>query len=162
MVSNAGAGRNSSVAISGNLIRGTKGETAIYVSQTDGASITGNTVATTRHPSGGNCQGIQVQRSPHAVITGNHLSDIAGDGIGVDTGSTEALIAQNTVLGTTHNGISVASSEAAVRDNRITGAGTGAPEGNYAIRIGGNAVNVSVRGNVARVGEGASRRPGWV
>ncbi|MEU4031758.1 right-handed parallel beta-helix repeat-containing protein [Streptomyces anulatus] len=164
VVSNAGAGRNSSVAISGNLIRGTEGETAIYVSQTDGASITGNTVAKTRHPSGGNCQGIQVQRSPHAVITGNHLSDIAGDGIGVDTGSTEALIAQNTVLGTTRNGISVASSEAAVRDNRITGAGTGAgtgaPEGNYAIRIGGNAVNVSVRGNVARVGEGGVAEAG--
>ncbi|WP_371625090.1 right-handed parallel beta-helix repeat-containing protein [Streptomyces sp. NBC_01116] len=160
VVSNSGAGRNSSVAISGNLIRATNGETAIYVSQTDGATITGNIVATTRHPSGGNCQGIQVQRSPHAVITGNHLSDIAGDGIGVDTGSTEALIAQNTVLGATHNGISVASSEAAVRDNRITGAGTGAPDGNYAIRIGGNAVNVSVRGNVARVGEGGVAEAG--
>ncbi|MGW5065200.1 right-handed parallel beta-helix repeat-containing protein [Streptomyces cyaneofuscatus] len=152
VVSNTSAGQNSSVIVSGNLIRGTNGETGIYVSRTDGATITGNVVATTGHPSDGNCQGIQVQRSPHAVITGNHLSAIAGDGIGVDTGSTESLIAQNTVLGAVQNGISVASSEAAVRDNRITGAGTGGPAGSYAIRIGGNAVNVSVQGNVARVG----------
>ncbi|MET9092987.1 right-handed parallel beta-helix repeat-containing protein [Streptomyces cyaneofuscatus] len=152
VVSNTSAGQNSSVVVSGNLIRATNGETGIYVSRTDGATITGNVVATTGHPSDGNCQGIQVQRSPHAVITGNHLSAIAGDGIGVDTGSTEALIAQNTVLGAVQNGISVASSEAAVRDNRITGAGTGGPAGSYAIRIGGNAVNVSVQGNVARVG----------
>ncbi|MYT91733.1 right-handed parallel beta-helix repeat-containing protein [Streptomyces sp. SID8359] len=160
VVSNTAAGRNSSVSVSGNLIRSVNGETAIYINQTDGVSITGNTVATTRHPSGGNCQGIQVQRSPHAVITGNHLSDIEGDGIGVDTGSTDALIAQNTVLGATHNGISVASSEAAVRDNRITGAGTGGPAGTYAIRIGGNAVNVSCQGNVARVGEGGGAEAG--
>lgn len=160
VVSNTAAGRNSSVSVSGNLIRSVNGETAIYVNQTDGVSITGNTVATTRHPSGGNCQGIQVQRSPHAVITGNHLSDIEGDGIGVDTGATDALIAQNTVLGATHNGISVASSEAAVRDNRITGAGTGGPAGTYAIRIGGNAVNVSCQGNVARVGEGGGAEAG--
>lgn len=84
----------------------------------------------------------------------------AGDGIGVDTGSTEALIAQNTVHGATQNGISVASSEAAVHDNRITGAGTGGPAGSYAIRIGGNAVNVSVQGNVARVGEGGGAEAG--
>ncbi|WP_103534895.1 right-handed parallel beta-helix repeat-containing protein [Streptomyces sp. SM11] len=160
VVSNSGAGRNSSVAVSGNLIRATNGETAIYVSHTDGASITGNIVTTTRHPSGGNCQGIQVQRSPHALITGNHLSDVEGDGIGVDTGSTEAVIAQNTVLGATRNGISVASSEAAVRDNRITGAGTGGQAGSYAVRIGGNAVNVSVQGNVARVGEGGGAEAG--
>ncbi|MEU0763300.1 right-handed parallel beta-helix repeat-containing protein [Streptomyces microflavus] len=160
VVSNSGSGSNSSVIISDNIIRATNGETAIYVSQTGGASITGNIIATTRHPSGGNCQGIQVQRSPYAVITGNHLSDIEGDGIGVDTGSTEALIAQNTVLGATHNGISVASSEAAVRDNRITGAGTGGPAGSYAIRIGGNAANVSVQGNVARLGEGGGAEAG--
>ncbi|MER6191249.1 right-handed parallel beta-helix repeat-containing protein [Streptomyces cyaneofuscatus] len=160
VVSNTSAAQNSSVVVSGNLIRGTNGETGIYVSRTDGATITGNVVATTRHPSDGNCQGIQVQRSPHAVITGNHLSAIAGDGIGVDTGSTEALIAQNTVLGAVQNGISVASSEAAVRDNRITGAGASGPVGSYAIRIGGNAVNVSVQGNVARVGEGGGAEAG--
>lgn len=152
VVSNTSAGQNSSVVVSGNLVRDTDGETGIYVSRTDGATITGNVVATTGHPAAGNCQGIQVQRSSHAVITGNHLSAVTGDGIGVDTGSTEALIAQNTVLGATLNGISVASSEAAVRDNRITGAGTADPAGSYAIRIGGNAVNVSVQGNVGRVG----------
>ncbi len=160
VVSNTAAGQNSSVVVSGNLVRATNGETGIYVSRTDGASITGNVVATTRHPSGGNSQGIQVQRSPHAVITGNHLSAVKGDGIGVDSESTEALIAQNTVSGASHNGISVASSEAAVRDNRITGAGTGGPAGSYAIRIGGNAVNVSVQGNVARVGTNGGAEAG--
>ncbi|MEW2066342.1 right-handed parallel beta-helix repeat-containing protein [Streptomyces sp. NPDC007346] len=160
VVSNTSSGRNSSVVVSGNLIRATNGETGIYVGRTDGASITGNVVATTGHPSGGNCQGIQIQRSPHAVITGNHLSDIHGDGIGVDTESTEALIAQNTVLGASHNGIAVASSEAAVRDNRITGAGKGGSAGSYAVRIGGNALNVSVQGNVARVGEGGGAEAG--
>ncbi|MFE3666546.1 right-handed parallel beta-helix repeat-containing protein [Streptomyces sp. NPDC059164] len=160
VVSNTSAGQNSSVAVSGNLVRATDGETGIYVSRTDGATITGNVVATTRHPSGGNCQGIQIQRSPHALITGNHLSAVEGDGIGVDTESTDALIAQNTVLGATRNGISVASSEAAVRDNRITGAGTGGDAGTYAIRIGGNAVNVSVRGNVARVGQDGGAEAG--
>lgn len=160
VVSNTGTGRNSSVVVSGNLIRSANGETAIYVGQTDGASVTGNTVATTRHPSGGNCQGIQLQGSPDAVVTGNRLSDVDGDGIGVDSGSTGVLVAHNTVLDATRNGISVASSDVAVRDNRITGAGASGQAGSYAIRIGGNAANVSCQGNVSRVGEGGAARAG--
>ncbi|MEU9065934.1 right-handed parallel beta-helix repeat-containing protein [Streptomyces sp. NPDC048306] len=160
VVSNTGAGRNSSVVVSDNLVRGVDGETGIYVGQTDGASVTGNTIVTTRHPSGGNAQGIQLQRCPDAVVTGNHLSDVDGDGIGVDSGSTGVLIAQNTVLDAARNGISAASSDVAVRDNRITGAGSAGQAGTYAVRIGGNAVNVSCRGNVSRPGEGTGAEAG--
>ncbi|MGW0777094.1 right-handed parallel beta-helix repeat-containing protein [Streptomyces sp. NPDC002835] len=160
VVSNADAGRNSSVIVSGNLIRATNGETAIYVGQTDGASVTGNMIDTTRHPSGGNCQGIQLQGSPDAVVTGNYLSDIDGDGIGIDSGSTGTVVAHNTVLNATRNGISVASSDVAVRDNRISGAGATEQTGTYAIRIGGNAANVSCQGNTSRVGEGGTAEAG--
>lgn len=160
VVSNTAAGRNGSVVISNNLIRVVDGETGIYVGQTDGASVTGNTIATTRHPTGGNAQGIQLQGCPDAVVTGNHLSDIDGDGIGVDSGSTGVLIAQNTVLDAARNGIAAASSDIALRDNRITGAGSAGLARTYAIRIGGNAVNVSCRGNVSRPGEGAGAEGG--
>ncbi|MEU1348182.1 right-handed parallel beta-helix repeat-containing protein [Streptomyces sp. NPDC005795] len=160
VVSNTGAGRNGSVVISDNLIRGVEGETGIYVGQTDGASVTGNTVATTRHPSGGNAQGIQIQDCPDAVVTGNHVSDVDGDGIGVDSGSTGVLVAQNIVLDAARNGISAASSDIALRDNRITGAGSAGLAGTYAVRIGGNAVNVSCQGNVSRPGDGTGAEAG--
>ncbi|WP_299540281.1 right-handed parallel beta-helix repeat-containing protein [uncultured Streptomyces sp.] len=156
VVTNTGAGRNSSVLVRGNLVRGTNGETAIYVNRTDGASVTGNTVAVSTHPSGGNCQGIQVQNSPDALITGNHVSDADGDGIGVDSDSAGALVAQNVVLRASRNGIAVASSDVAVRDNRVSGAGTSGTADTYAIRVGGNAADVSCQGNIARVGAGAA------
>ncbi|MFD6425198.1 right-handed parallel beta-helix repeat-containing protein [Streptomyces sp. NPDC060198] len=152
VVSNSGTGRNSSVVVSDNIVRGVAGETGIYIGQSDGASVTGNIIATTRHPAGGNAQGIQLQGSPNALVTGNHVSDVEGDGIGIDSASTGVLVAQNTVLNAARNGIAISSSDIAVRDNRVTGAGTSGLAGTYAIRIGGNAVNVSCQGNVSRPG----------
>ncbi|MFJ4436040.1 right-handed parallel beta-helix repeat-containing protein [Streptomyces sp. NPDC088923] len=152
VVSNTESGRNSAISVIGNTVRDTRGETGIYVSRTDAAVIDANTVVVTRHPSGGNAQGIQVQESPHARITGNHVTDIDGDGIGVDTGSTGVLLAHNTVLGASRNGLALASSDIAAHDNRFHATGSGS--GTYAIRIGGNAVSVSCQGNVSRPGEG--------
>ncbi|WP_285440350.1 right-handed parallel beta-helix repeat-containing protein [Streptomyces sp. Caat 7-52] len=126
--------------VSGNTVESVKGEAGIYAAQTDGLAVTRNTVTTTlRLTPTGNCQGIHVQSSPNAVVSRNSLTDIQGDGIGVDSGSTGTLVADNTVLTTTGPGINTGVNGATLRGNRITGA-TG-----YAVRVGGNAVGTFVQ-----------------
>ncbi|MFI2763615.1 right-handed parallel beta-helix repeat-containing protein [Streptomyces echinatus] len=148
----AGGARHRDITVSGNTVESVKGEAGIYVAQTDGLTVTRNTVTTTlRLSATGNCQGIHVQNSPNAVIARNSLTDIQGDGIGVDSGSTGALVTDNTVLTTTGPGINTGVNGATLRGNRITGA-TG-----YAVRVGGNAVGTFVQSTtVGAVTGGAS------
>ncbi|MFI8516904.1 right-handed parallel beta-helix repeat-containing protein [Streptomyces sp. NPDC085481] len=148
----AGGARHSGIVITGNTVESVKGEAAIYAVQTDGLTLTRNTVTTTlRLTPTGNCQGIHVQSSPNAIIAGNAVSDVQGDGIGVDSAATGTLIADNTVLTTTGPGINAGVNGATLRGNRVTGATT------YALRIGGNAAGAFLQGNtVGAVTGGAS------
>ncbi|KKZ75597.1 right-handed parallel beta-helix repeat-containing protein [Streptomyces showdoensis] len=147
-----GGARHRSVTVSGNTITSVKGEAGIYATQTDGLTISRNTVTTTLRTSPtGNCQAIHVQNSPNAIVTGNSVSDVQGDGIGVDSAATGTLVADNTILTTTGHGISAGVGGATLRGNRITGAAT------YAVRVGGNAAGTFVQGNtVGTVTGGAS------
>ncbi|MER8043103.1 right-handed parallel beta-helix repeat-containing protein [Streptomyces sp. NPDC094032] len=148
----SGGARHRSVTVTGNTIESVKGEAGIYATQTDGLTISRNTVTTTLRTSPtGNCQAIHVQSSPNAIVVGNNLSDVQGDGIGVDSAATGTLVADNTVLTTTGYGISSGVGGATLRGNRITGATA------YAVRVGGNAAGTFVQGNtVGAVNGGAS------
>ncbi|MEU8763979.1 right-handed parallel beta-helix repeat-containing protein [Streptomyces sp. NPDC048659] len=148
----AGGARHRAVTIGGNTIRSVRGEAGIYASQTDGLTVSRNTVTTTLRTSPtGNCQAIHVQTSPGALVVGNEVSDVQGDGIGVDSAATGALVADNTVSTTTGHGISAGVDGATLRGNRITGAAA------HSVRVGGNAAGSLVQGNtVAAVGAGGT------
>ncbi|MER5885860.1 right-handed parallel beta-helix repeat-containing protein [Streptomyces sp. NPDC001941] len=138
----ANGARHRSLTISGNTLTSVRGEAGIYASQTDGLTVSRNTVTTTlRTAPTGNAQGIHVQNAPNALVAGNRVSDVQGDGIGVDTGSTGALVADNTVLTTTGPGINTGSDRTTVRGNRVDGATT------YGVRVGGAAADTLVQGN---------------
>ncbi|MEV7279803.1 right-handed parallel beta-helix repeat-containing protein [Streptomyces sp. NPDC093111] len=147
-----GGARHRAVTISGNTITSVKGEAGIYATQTDGLTISRNTVTTTLRTSPtGNCQAVHVQNSPNALVVGNSLSDVQGDGIGVDSAATGTLVADNTVLTATGHGISAGVSGITVRGNRVTGAAA------YAVRVGGNAAGAFVQDNtVSALTGGAS------
>ncbi|MGW6972880.1 right-handed parallel beta-helix repeat-containing protein [Streptomyces sp. NPDC054952] len=153
IVVSSGGDRHNGVTITDNTIRTVKGEAGIYVTQCDGVTISGNTIAGTARP-GGNSQGIHVRYAPHAVISGNTVTDAQGDGIGVDTDAQGALIAHNTVLNPAGHGIAAGTDDISLRDNRITGANRAGAAATYGIRFGGNAANASCQGNVVRKGDG--------
>ncbi|MFJ7067836.1 right-handed parallel beta-helix repeat-containing protein [Streptomyces sp. NPDC101115] len=135
-----GGARHRDLSIVGNTVESVKGEAGIYATQTDGLTIARNTVTSTlRLTATGNSQGIHVQKSPNALVTGNSVTNVQGDGIGVDSGATGALVADNTVTTTTGYGISAGVNGATLRGNRITGATT------YAVRVGGNAAGTFVQ-----------------
>lgn len=137
-----GGARHQGITVTGNTLESVKGEAGIYATQTDGLTVTRNTVTTTlRLSPTGNCQAIHVQSSPNAIVAGNGVSDVQGDGIGLDSGATGALVADNTVLTTSGYGISAGVSGGTVRGNRITGATT------YAVRVGGSAAGALVQNN---------------
>ena len=138
-----GGARHRDITVVGNTVESVKGEAGVYATQTDGLTVARNTVTTTlRLTSTGNSQGIHVQNSPNALVTGNVLTDIQGDGIGVDSGSTGTLVADNTVTTTAGYGINSGVNGATLRGNRITGATT------YAVRVGGNAAGTFVQSTV--------------
>ncbi|MFE7885733.1 right-handed parallel beta-helix repeat-containing protein [Streptomyces sp. NPDC057411] len=137
-----GGARHQDITVTGNTLESVRGEAGIYAAATDGLTVTRNTVTTTlRLGPTGNCQGIHVQSSPNALVVGNSVSDAQGDGIGVDSAATGALVADNTVLTTAGHGINAGVSGATVRGNRVTGATT------YALRIGGSAAGALVQNN---------------
>ncbi|MER5933608.1 right-handed parallel beta-helix repeat-containing protein [Streptomyces sp. NPDC002054] len=153
IVVSSGGDRHNGITITDNTIRTVKGEAGIYVTQSDGVTISGNTVNGTARP-GGNSQGIHVQNAPYAVISGNTVTDAQGDGIGVDSGAVGTLIAHNTVLNPAGHGIAAGTNDVSLRDNQITGANRSGSTATYGIRLGGNAANASCQGNVVRKGDG--------
>ncbi|MGW5420422.1 right-handed parallel beta-helix repeat-containing protein [Streptomyces sp. NPDC003943] len=138
--------RHSDLTISRNTVESVKGEAAIYVSRTDGVTVTRNTVTgTVRLTDTGNAQGIHVQECPNAVVTHNTVADVQGDGIGLDTNVTGAVVAGNTVTGATNYGIHAAAGAGTIRGNRVTGATT------YGIRITGAADTICQGNTVGTV-----------
>ncbi|MGW4285724.1 right-handed parallel beta-helix repeat-containing protein [Streptomyces sp. NPDC004673] len=139
------------LVITGNVVTATQGQTGIYVGYAPQALVNGNSVpGTRRNTANDNNQAIQLQHSPNSLVTNNVVSDVAGDGIAVDSGSDGTLISGNRITTCANHGLAVGGNDMVLRDNVITGANGDNVAATYAIRIGGNAQNASVQGNVVR------------
>jgi len=144
------------LVISGNVLSGTQGEHGVYVGYAPQAVVTGNSiVGTTRNKNASNCQAIQLDNSPNSVLTDNTASGIAGDGMFVNF-SDGTLMSGNRITGCATHGITASSNDLAVRGNMLSGLNTDGAANQYGIRIGNNAKNVSLQGNVVRRSGGAA------
>ncbi|MFD0568146.1 right-handed parallel beta-helix repeat-containing protein [Kitasatospora gansuensis] len=140
------------LVITGNTIRNTSGEAAVQLSQYPGAVVGNNSIQGTKQAgTATNCQGIHLLNSPGAVVSENSLGGIDGDGIGID-GSDGAMITGNRIADCTHDGIAAGSNNLTIRQNSVTGVQpvAGGLYGRYGIRVYGTATNVSVQGNTVR------------
>ncbi|WP_282204036.1 right-handed parallel beta-helix repeat-containing protein [Kitasatospora fiedleri] len=144
------------LVVSGNAVAGTRGEYGVYVGYAPQAVVSGNTVTgTARNAKASNCQAIQLDYSPESVLTDNAASGIAGDGLFVNF-SDGSLVSGNRVSGCATHGLAASSNDLVVRNNLFSGLNTDGAADKYGIRIGNNAKNVSVQGNLVRRGGGAA------
>ncbi|MEU3493038.1 right-handed parallel beta-helix repeat-containing protein [Kitasatospora cineracea] len=143
------------LVVSGNAVANTQGEHGVYVGYAPQAVVSGNTVTRTlRNDKASNCQAVQLDYSPGSVLTDNTATDIAGDGLFVNA-STGSLVSGNRVTGCATHGLAASSDDLAVRNNVFSGLNTDGAADKYGIRVGANAKNASVQGNVVRRSGGA-------
>ncbi|MFJ5924567.1 right-handed parallel beta-helix repeat-containing protein [Kitasatospora sp. NPDC092948] len=155
-VSGKATGPITGLVVSGNVVTGTQGEHGVYIGYAPQAVVSGNSIpGTLRNGKASNCQAIQLDYSPNSVLTNNAASGIGGDGLFVNF-SDGTLVSGNRVAGCATHGLMASSNDLVVRNNLFSGLNTDGAADKYGIRIGNNAKNVSIQGNLVRRSGGAA------
>lgn len=143
----------SDLEVSGNFV-GTLGGVdnihgdGVYVSGSDYAEITGNTITQTDGLGAWDVgSGVQVLNSDHTTVDGNIMSDLGWDGIRAASGTDDITIKNNKIKNVTRTGIYLGGVNTAdVVKNKIKGA-----EGYYGIDVAGGSNVDLVRNTISDV-----------